>query len=224
MKDSFFYYRNSLLSMPIKYRNNSSLSSFYFYSEMLNRVKKDIKTRFDIEWEDSESVIAFLSSNTGRILSLDDISFKTKVSLENVSSIIMLLEDANIIACITGYDEKSDEFSSNGIKYYFTDNFHIKALRTRCSEHMEREGIVAIELLRRYGKVYYGIESDFIVFDDEEKKIFDILSDEDEIEARVEAMKTVDCLDRYLIVEDVQNNVDESVKILNMKTFLLKWR
>lgn len=222
MKDTFAEYENALAMMPAKYNIGSSFSDFYFYMDMLQSLKNHLKKVYGIDRLDSDKTMKLLADNIGRILSVDDIAFKSRLQKKTIEAVINVLNDANLLVQINGYDERTDELIEGGAKFYFTDNYFIKTLRRGKVLPLIKENIAAIELLRRYDSVYYGVESDFIIFDDEEKKIYQILSEDDDFSSRFDTLMAIDCSHRYLIAENISSSVSEGMEIMDMKMFLLK--
>ena len=222
MKDTLAEYENARAMMPAKYNIGSSFSDFYFYMDMLQSLKNQLKKVYGIDRLDSDKTMKLLADNIGRILSVDDIAFKSRLQKKTIEAVINVLKDANLLVQINGYDERTDELIEGGAKFYFTDNYFIKTLRRGKALPLIKENIAAIELLRRYDGVYYGVESDFIIFDDGEKKIYQILSEDDDFSSRLDTLMAIDCSHRCLIAENISCSVSEGMEIMDMKTFLLK--
>lgn len=215
-------FKKSLNDIAVIGKNHSEQVYFSVCLDRIGEIKNYIKREKGIARSLTESILILIACNIGRILSVDDISFKMRMEKRLVKDILSSLEDMNIIASITGYDEKNDEFLTDGRKYYMTDNYFLKHL-SQCDDNpMMLENMVAIELLRRSDSLYYGIEADFIAFSDYEKEIYQVVNRGEDINSRLEALRDIKAEYRYIISEEIETEMKGDVNAVNALCFLLK--
>lgn len=127
-----------------------------------------------------------------------------------------------MIVSIPGYDELKDELLSAGRKYYISDNYFIRKLSGESGCPLLLENMVAIELLRREERLFYGVESTFVAFSDYEKKIFRIEENGDEAESQYE--DSIRAEKKYVIAPGINSIRKEGVQYMTALAFLSgKW-
>lgn len=215
-------YENSIAIFPLQIRSVSEPAAFSIYLDELSKAKVFLRREYGIRKDDTLSLLRFIAANIGRILSIGDISHRTKLDKKCVSTILEKFEDQNMIVSIPGYDELKDELLSAGRKYYISDNYFIRQLSGENGCPLLLENIVAIELLRREESLFYGVESTFVAFSDYEKKIFRIEENCDEVEPQYE--DSIRAEKKYAIAPEITSIRKNGVQYMTALTFLSgKW-
>lgn len=221
LKKSYDRYRSNLTLIPLdEVRAMSNFSNFAYFSDTLSSLKNSLREKMSIEREDCDAVLNFISSSIGRILSINDISVRTKVYERDVIEIIKALEEAGIIAAISGYDEEKEELLDNGRKYYLSDNYYIKRLSENLSQSFFFENIIAMELLRREEHVYYGVYSDFITFYEFERRIFQSAVTSEDARTKAESIRKFKGANKYVITEAIDDIDVNGIEFIDAISFL----
>lgn len=221
LKKSYDRYRSNLTLIPLdEVRAMSNFSNFAYFSDTLSSLKNSLREKMSIEREDCDAVLNFISSSIGRILSINDISVRTKVYERDVIEIIKALEEAGIIAAISGYDEEKEELLDNGRKYYLSDNYYIKRLSENLSQSFFFENIIAMELLRREEHVYYGVYSDFITFYEFERRIFQSAVTAEDARTKAESIRKFKGANKYVITEAIDDIDVNGIEFIDAISFL----
>lgn len=215
-------YENSIAIFPLHMRSVSEPVALSIYLDELSNAKAFLRREYGIRKDETLHLLRFIATNIGRILSIGDISHRTKLDKKCVSTILEKFEDQNMIVSIPGYDELKDELLSSGRKYYISDNYFIRKLSGESGCPLLLENMVAIELLRREERLFYGVESTFVAFSDYEKKIFRIEENGDEVESQYE--DSIRAEKKYVIEPGISSIRKNGVQYMTAVTFLSgKW-
>ena len=192
MKNIFLRYAGSIPSYRYLFAGNSRAIGFSYFVDSIQAFCNAALKHYGTSHPDSESLFSFIAKNTGRILSCKDIAYMTKISPEEVRKLIFLLEDMNILASLKGYDEKNDDLLKEGKKYYIADNCIYSHYNRKSNPDMMVENLVAIELIRNYDYIYYGLDVDFVTFSEGQKFIFILNPDKEELQERIDDIRSAD--------------------------------
>ncbi|MEM0243211.1 MAG: ATP-binding protein [Candidatus Aenigmatarchaeota archaeon] len=216
---------------------------------MLDIINRDVLPRVVKRGEIVEDFVYFLCSNSGKLLSFNEMArLFAKTSVLTVQKIFSLLKDVFLFFdfSIFSYSVKTQLLYPK--KIICVDQGFINQFGFKFSEDWGRlmENLVGIELLRRYGligktRVFYwkeygkrdGSEVDFVIKEGLEiKQLIQVTyaSNKDEIEKReiralIKASEQLKCKDLLIITWDYEDEIkinSKTIKCMPLWKWLLK--
>lgn len=232
------YLKYGGLPTVIELLDNPDTIEAFLYGIYNTVIMKDVIQRNEVrDVALLDSLIKFISSNIGSIISIKKISDYLTSSGRKTSSItienyLKMLENAYILYSVKRYDLKGKQVLKTLGKYYIVDTGirnQLTGLRNTDYGHI-LENIVYFELLRRGYDVTIGksdkLEIDFIATKYEEKMYIQVSASvmDENVKAREirPLLSTKDAYPKIILTMDhlLYNDI-EGVKIINIVDFLL---
>lgn len=238
--ETFFnqYLKYGGLPTVIELLDNPDTIEAFLYGIYNTVIMKDVIQRNEVrDVALLDSLIKFISSNIGSIISIKKISDYLTSSGRKTSSItienyLKMLENAYILYSVKRYDLKGKQVLKTLGKYYIVDTGirnQLTGLRNTDYGHI-LENIVYFELLRRGYDVTIGksdkLEIDFIATKYDEKMYIQVSASvmDENVKAREirPLLSTKDAYPKIILTMDhlLYNDI-EGVKIINIVDFLL---
>lgn len=185
-----------------------------------------------------ESILKFVASNTGSIVSTKKIadyltSSGRKTTSDTIDNYLKMLENAFIIYKANRYDLKGKMFLKTLEKYYIVDmgiRNRLTGLQGKDYGHV-LENIVYLELLRRGYEVSIGkvgsLEVDFVAAKPDEKIYYQVSATIMDEETRARELRPLESIsDNYpkyiLTMDQTVFNDYSGIKVINIIDFLLE--
>jgi predicted AAA+ superfamily ATPase len=232
------YLENSSFPYALELEGNQNLIDDYLNGIFNTIVLKDVVARKRIsDVMMLESVIRFIFSNIGNLVSIKKISDTMtsrgrKISTHTVESYIQSLMDSFIIHQVRRYDIKGKEYLKTLEKYYVADiglRFIILG-RKNSDWGFILENIIFLELIRRGYKVYIGkagtLEIDFVASNSRETVYYQValtVRDKATLERELAPLRKIrDDYPKILLTLDEDPDEDfEGIRKINALNFLL---
>jgi len=201
-------------------------------------ISKDIVGRFKIrEIEKIKGLAKYYLTNAGTLITYRKISGFLNIPVETISRFSEYMQIANIIFFVKRFSFSVKEQENSPRKVYCIDAGLINTIGFKFSENIGRilENLVAIELLRRGGEIYYwkdqkDWEVDFIVKEGLTLKqliqvcynISNYTTKEREVKAIIKASDELKCKNLFIITESYEAEEEFGGKCIKFVP-LWKW-
>ena len=231
------YINRSSFPYAVNFSNEDEIDD-YLENIFNTIILKDIVSRRKIADPTMlQSVIKFMLSNIGSVLSVKKISDTLtsdgrKISVHTVQNYLDSLVESFVFNKVSRFDIKGKQFLQSGEKYYVTDVTLRYALLGRKNLDVGHvlENIVYLELKRRGYKVYVGKtgerEVDFIAENKEGLKYYQVAfttREKTTLERELSSLQSInDNYPKYILTMDIDPEIDyEGIKKINAIDWLL---